>query len=697
MKFKEWLSIQLARNPGKIVLGVILLFNVVFIFLAALVIYIISNNIPSVQAYGFFEAVYHTISMVLDPGSMSEVVEHIGSDGVVITIVCLIVVLVGMVTFTGAVIGYLTNTMSSFIENANSGNQKLHISDHIIILNWNSRASEIVHDMMFSDRKEKVVVLVSEGKEDVEREINERIADTIERENKAVRNQFAHLPYFKRMRQIAKNKFKNAVTVVVRNGDVFSLKQLQDLSIDNAKAVVILASDIANSQCRVEALDRIENAGKGNVQTIKTLMQVADITAEQCEKCKIIVEINDNWTQELVNKIIECKQIDGKNNIVAVRVNSTLGQILSQFSLMPELNVAYRDLFSNKGAAFYSVRQDCDNEIEYMSQYIKTHKYSIPLAFIDAKDGKHCYYSANCEKDIERKSDTLDCSLKVSLNPDFKMEQKNIIMLGHNTKCADIMRGFQSFCSEWERDGESIVKIVVIDEKKNLEKMDYYKEYPFVVETVCADVYDKDLICSTIERYADSVDGDVSVLILSDDTATSENVDANALANLVYLQDIINKKMKQDPAFDPQSIDVIVEIIDPKHHDVVNSYSVKNVVISNRYVSKMIAQICEKESLFEFYQDILTYDEDGGYESKEVYVKKVSAFFNEIPPACTVYELMRAIYEQSIQEETYGFINPTLVLGLVKADGSIEIFTGDLTSQTIQLCEKDKLIVFASH
>jgi tRNA(Ile)-lysidine synthase TilS/MesJ len=46
----------------------------------------------------------------------------------------------------------------------------------------------------------------------------------------------------------------------------------------------------------------------------------------------------------------------------------------------------------------------------------------------------------------------------------------------------------------------------------------------------------------------------------------------------------------------------------------------------------MITQIGEKEALFEFYKDILTYDIDttGGYESKEVYAKKVSAFFDEI-------------------------------------------------------------------
>lgn len=43
----------------------------------------------------------------------------------------------------------------------------------------------------------------------------------------------------------------------------------------------------------------------------------------------------------------------------------------------------------------------------------------------------------------------------------------------------------------------------------------------------------------------------------------------------------------------------------------------------------MITQIGEKEALFEFYKDMLTYvaDVSDGYKSKEVYAKKVSNFF----------------------------------------------------------------------
>ena len=104
------------------------------------------------------------------------------------------------------------------------------------------------------------------------------------------------------------------------------------------------------------------------------------------------------------------------------------------------------------------------------------------------------------------------------------------------------------------------------------------------------------------------------------------------------------------PNFDTDSIDVIVEILNPKHYDLVSSYSVDNVIISNRYISKMVTQIGEKEAIFDFYNDILQYDDldSQSYSSKEVYIKKVSTFFSELPGECTEEELIRAVWEASV-------------------------------------------------
>ena len=695
-KVIEWLSLQRVKNPGRMVLAAIVFFNVVLFLLATFVISALS--LKGTEHMGFVEAAFYTVTMILDPGCISFVVADIGQAGVLLSIFCLIIVIVGMISFTGALIGYVTNYISHFIESANAGKHKVRISNHVVILNWNTRASEILNDFLYSEKKQKIMVLVNSRKDEIQTEIEERLSDTITRENKAIVQKYANLPFFARKAAIRKNRFRNNLNVVVREGDIFSNKQLQDISLDKAHSIIILGNDINNTLCKFEHKERLDKSRKGNSQTVKTLMQVADITSQagSADNQRIVVEITDDWTWELVQKIIAAKQVTGKCNIVPVRVNEVLGQILSQFSLMPELNSAYEELFSNRGSEFYTVEQKVDDMTAYTKEYLKKHRHSVPVSSMEINGKHYCYYVAGCDEDLEKITPSKAPPIEIKLNHEYWLEQKNVVILGHNTKCRDIMQGFVSFCGEWNREDQQGVQIVVIDDKENLEKMNYYKEYPFVIKTVAADIYDEKLICETVEAFVDQNETDTSILILSDDSVLNEDIDANALANLIYIQQIINKKM-EDPDFDPGRIDVIVEIIDPKHHDIVASYSVNNVVISNRYISKMIAQIGEVDALFDFYNDILTYDDDET-DSKEIYIKKVERYFEEIPGKCTAEQLIRGIVEAatdpSLPEK---YINLAACLGYVKKDGRMVIFSGDQADIEVELEKGDKIILLADH
>ena len=691
-KIQEWLSVQIAKRPGRVVLVAILVFNIVFFIIAAI---IISNlSLKGTEKMPFIQAAFSTITMILDPGCVQFVVEDIGQMGVAVAITCLVIIFVGMVSFTGAVIGYITNTISSFIGESNAGSRVLKISNHVVILNWNTRASEIINDLLYCEKKQKVVVLVSGRKTEIEKEIADRLADTVARENRERREKDGG----------SAGRFRNRVTVIVREGDVFSSKQLHDISLERAKMVIILGNDINNTLCKYDQQSMAETEKKGSSHTIKTLMQVADITGADYsnDNQRIVVEITDAWTRELVDRIIRCKQVDGKCNIIPVDINSILGQILSQFSLMPELNYAYRELFSNKGATFYAYESEMQPDTVFIPEYFRNHNHAIPLTHMTASDGKtYAYYTSEREESVNLLAGFPTYDYSVRLNPDYWIENKTVIILGHNSRCHDIMEGFWNFRSEWSRDsGDEILHITVIDDEESLKQFDYYREYPFVVNTVAASIYDRDLICSSIEAIVSANTEDTSILILSDDKALNKDIDANALANLVYVQDIINEKMEKDPSFDRESIDVIVEIIDPKHHDIVNSYSVNNVVISNRYISKMITQIGEKDALFEFYKDMLTYDTDmdSGYQSKEIYAKKVSSFFAETPKPCSAAELIRAVYHASVSEafppeKRY----PAIALGYVKPGGKMVLFGGDQSKIRVALTPKDKLIVYSVH
>ena len=116
---------------------------------------------------------------------------------------------------------------------------------------------------------------------------------------------------------------------------------------------------------------------------------------------RIIVEITDEWTQTVVNKVIECKlntlEAAEKCNIIPVNVNLILGQLLSQFSLMPELNLAYGELFSNKGLTFNAIQFDNKlpkdfSEEEFIRKSLKENCRAIPLTAITSRGNDFfCY------------------------------------------------------------------------------------------------------------------------------------------------------------------------------------------------------------------------------------------------------------------------------------------------------------------
>ena len=668
-KFREWVSIKTVKAPRLMILLFVLVLNVLFILAAA---FTISQLIPpSMEGGGFLDSLLNTVMMYLGIGGIDMVIEEVSEAGIWLILACSITVVIGMVVFMYALIGYMSEVISSFIADADSSSRKLRISDHIVILNWNTRAAEIVNELLYKDKKEKVVILVRENKDDVLEDIEERISASIE-----------------------SGGVNNKLTIIVREGDPWSAMHLNDISIKFAKSVIILGSDISDADGGDTPSER------GNTNTIKTLLEVSQLVGaeDSADFQKVIVEVEDDWTLEIVNTIVKYKEKKGKDIIVPIAVNNVLGQIFSQFSIMPELNTVYSTLLSNKGAAFFALPAEDPllSEDDFISGQLESCFEAIPLTVIHNKDGMaNCYYMAGDERHIHAvESAPRYEKVDVSINTDYEVADRHVIILGHNSKSAAIMEGFNAFSEEWRRkDGADVLDIIVIDNDANLAKQNYYEKYPFVKKAVAADIYDSGLICGIIGDFVDAHGSEGCIMILSDDTVSERKIDDDALTYLILVQDMIQKRVAADPGFDPGNINMIVEILDPKNYDIVSNYSANQVVISDRYISKIIMQIGEKDSLFDFYTDILSYDEPDAevFMSKEIYAKKASEFFIALPEPCTAADLIRAVYNCSPDD------NKSIMLGYFRADGEMVLFEGDQSGIHVSLSGEEKLILFSNH
>ena len=687
MKFRRWLSIQVAKHPKRVVLVLIILFNVLFIFISAALIKALSLH--GTEEMNFFHAAYYTVTMILDAGCIESVIKDIGTSGVALTLTCLAVIIIGMITFTGAVIGYLTNILNDFIENASAGNTPLYLSGHTVILNWNARAPEIVTDLLYSDHKETVVALVKSGSDEIKKEIEERLYYTIEKENAVVRKKAETMRFFVRRRFLKNNLLGNSVTFIVIEGNIFSRKQLKDIRIGLAKAVMILSNDPSDA-----AAEDGRPSEEGNPQAVKALMQAADIVlaGNAAHHQNIIVEITDPWTHDVVQRIISGKELGDKCNIHMFLAEKFLGQLLAQISITPELTHVYADLFSNKGAAFYTEPVQTDDESGYIRDYLSTHTNAIPLALLD-HNGESCFcFEAENQNSISKQQEPQSAGHRVELN-DLQSESKRVIMIGHNSMVEEIMRSYEAYiaCQTGE------LKVTVIDEAESLRRMEHYKRYPFVDEAVALDMYDIDKTFEAISRLLLNTSEETGILILSDDTALDENADSAALMYLVYVQDYIKEMLRKNPGYDKNRIKTVVELTDPRHYDIVRGYDRADAVISNRFTGNIITQIGEKEAIYAFYKGLLRYaaDKTGG-QNKKVQVKKVSSFFKETPAPCTAHELVRAVFEASVSSAGGAKgRRPAMVLGYIKAGGETVIFSGDLSELHVSLQAEDKVIVYS--
>ena len=686
MKIREWLSIQVAKHPKRVVLVLIILFNVLFIAASAAIIS--SLSLQGTEKMNFFHAAYYTVTMILDAGCIEAVIKDIGTTGVALTLTCLAVIIIGMITFTGAVIGYLTNIVNDFIEKASAGNTRLYLSDHTVILNWNARASEIVTDLLYSDNKETVVALVESGSDEIKKDIEDRLRLTIEKENEAVYKKADAMSFFARWRYLRNNKLGNNVTFIVIEGNIFSQTQLKDIRIDLAKAVMILCNDPSDS------VDEDGNRSEeGNPQAVKALMQAADIVSagNAAHHQNIIVEITDPWTYDIVQRIINAKDLGENCNIVMFYVEEFLGQLLAQLSITPELTYVYDDLFSNKGAAFYTEPVQTEDEIGYMREYLATHENAVPLTLLTHNGESRFCFAADTQKDIGKTCKRENPGCTVVLNPP-QSECKRVIMIGHNSKIEEIMSCYEAYLSCQSGDLKTDLKITVIDEADSLERMDHYKRYPFVEEVAELDMYHIDKTIEILDRLLFNVPEETSILILSDDTELDENADSSALMYLVYIQDFIRETLRKNPSYDENRVKTIVEITDPGHYDIVKGYRHVEAVISNRFTGNIITQMGEKESIYDFYKGLLRYSTDqANGQSRKPQLKKVSSFFREIPPACTAHDLVRAVLEASVKSDQH---RPALVLGYVKAGGETVIFSGDLSEIDVSLQAEDRVIIY---
>jgi hypothetical protein len=584
-RFRKWLSIKKNQNARGIILVFIILFNILLWLISSLIAYLIKPSL-----YGnVVKALWSSgITWMLEPGFYDPTVP------VAIRVISIIVILLSMITFTGGIIGYVANFFSNIIDNAKKGKNKLFVYDHILILNWNYKALELIADYRYDDDTNTIVILSDQQKEDIEDDIKRKFY----------------------------RKDQKKMNIIVREGEVFSKHDLMDVCIEKAKTIMILADEQDH-----------QSAAHLDMLAMKTLMLVAHLNLSDHQT--ILIEVKEQKSIGLINDYI-AKNTSRSHQILPLLPDELMGRLIAQTLLMPTLHKVYHELFSFEGAEFYTLPEQNPRE------FMESHHKAIPIYTLN----DHLYVlseSSECAK--QKRDQPLHSYTPLEFHHESRYHKKHIVIFGKNQKLPYVLDSIKLY----ERENKTEVKVSLVESNE----------------------------AKDIEMFMDSNEKIDHIVILSDDHLSPEEYDSDVLLTLLMTQELAKK----------HHAEIIIELLDPRHFDIAQSYNVNNTIISNEYVSHMMTQLSKNRHLYDLFIDLLTYDAcDSEDETYEVYAYPAKHILSTTLPLMfkSKAEMIYSFYMSG--EQSY------ILIGISKKD-HFEIFKGDLDIEEEIIVEEDDELI----
>ena len=583
----------MSKGGRSIFVSLVVIFLVLFAFLSGLrgLSMLIQPDGVSHETQGTFLGQIYIIFLELtDPGNMNQ--DKFASPFFKISGV--MAGLAGVIILS-MLIAFITTALDQKLADLRKGFSRVIEEDHTLILGWNHRVIEILRELIIANESESdacVVILADKPKE----EMDDFLA--------------VHL--------------SNRVTtrIVTRSGKPSAKVKLDMVSLQTSKSVIVLAT------CSDAATDAEKAAS--DTRTIKTILGVM-ASRDNRDELNIVAELFFSRSRKIAEDV-------SPEEVTAIDGQEILAKILVQTSRSVGLSVVYSEALSFDGCELYFYQADW-NGIRYGD--VQFHfPDGVPIGLRHG-DGS---LSINPPIDLELKDDddvlilaeddsTIEFRKEAVASPnDFNLaggrnEQviERELLIGWNEKVPIIVSEY----SDYVQDGSEI---------------DIMLRQPTDLTRRAVERLNEELDNLTI-RLIESNPTDVAsltavepfhydnIIILSsgDDDADSETTDSETIVILLLLRQIFSQA---GDGVDTSKTKIITEVMDSDNQELVARAGVNDFIISNRFVSTILAQISEEADIKRVYDDL--FSEDGS----EIYLKPARLYFELFPAEVTFADMM---------------------------------------------------------
>ena len=584
MRLRYSIDNFMSKGSSSIFLALLGLFLVGFLIMV--VVRGIANSIVPDETLSSWAEIPWRVYVAVMEGSAAETD---GDSNWAAKLTSILAVMVGLILFS-SMVAFITSVFEAKLDELRRGRSLVLESDHTLILGFGDRILEVIRELIEANESEpdaSIVILAENDKEEMDNIIRDNITD------------FA------------------TTRVITRSGVVTNINNLKKVMAENAKSVIIMNS---------AASWRPENEKNlADALVLKSIMSIIAVCDGEIHPA-IVCEIHSDRDRDLAENI--------SNGVVkALNEVSVLSRMIAQLALSRNgLSIVYSDMVGFDGNEFYFYKPDEGwGERLTFGDSMNRFKSSTPMGIHNSKGE----IILNPAKDMPIEDDdelivfaeddsTIFYFQDPVFNPTLKDIPSSIVepqshrvaLLNWTTKTSIIL---EKLCSYLPKGSELCTYVSTKVPEMDSCKISLNENYPDI------DISMTELDLNDLESLDNINPQDFdSILILSPGGSTIEEMDAYVISMLIRIRQIlISKKDSENNNLDSKDWPkLITEVMDSENIDIILNSGVEDFMVSNQFVSQIMAQVSEEPMALDVYDDLFQ------SEGSELYIKPASYYFD---------------------------------------------------------------------
>ncbi len=576
MRIRYGIDNFMSRGSSSIFLALLALFTGGFLVMVSLRL-VANIFVPDETLSSWLEIPWRVYVAVME-GSAAE---SDGDSNWAAKLTSIIGVLVGLVLFS-SMVAFITSVFEAKLAELRRGRSLVLEKEHTLILGFGDRIIEIIRELIEANESEPdaaVVILAEDDKEDMDNLIRDNITD------------FA------------------TTRIITRSGVVTNINNLKKVNADHAKSIIIMNSA---ASWRPESERKLADA-----LVLKSIMSIIAVCDGE-EHPPIVCEIHSDRDRDLAEHI-------SNSTVKALNEVSVLSRMIAQLALSRNgLSVVYSDMVGFDGNEFYFYQPDegWGGNLNF-GEATNRFKSSTPMGIHDG-DGK-ILLNPPPDTPVTDEDELIvfaedDSTIFYHNEPVFEaqtseipqietnLRKQRVALLNWTPKTEIIM---EKLCSYLPAGSELCT--YVSDKNSGMESfrsnlLQHYPELNISIHQM--DFNDLNRLNDMEPQNFDSL------LILSPGGTTIEEMDAFVISLLIRVRQILRES---NATKWPK---LITEVMDSENIDIILNSGVEDFMVSNQFISQIMAQVSEEPLALDVYDDLFQ------AEGSELYIKPAAYYFS---------------------------------------------------------------------